>query len=141
MIPPVAQAVADVRVLRNQDYAAIENKVREKIKNRLLPESKVSILFENRRPPLEPKPASRLLAQRAEQIYAELGRKLIVDETAEGGGTDAAFAALKANGPVIERLGLQGYGSHSIEAEWVLVDSIAPRLYLLSRLVMHVSQN
>ena len=74
------------------------------------------------------------------EIYAELGKKLLVDDIAEGGGTDAAFAALHTKAPVIERFGLQGYGAHSAEAEYVLLDSIEPRLYLLARLIMDVSQ-
>ena len=63
-----------------------------------------------------------------------------MDDVAEGGGTDAAFAALKTKAPVIERFGLQGYGAHSADAEYVLLDSIEPRLYLLTRMIMDVSQ-
>jgi glutamate carboxypeptidase len=64
----------------------------------------------------------------------------VVDEVAEGGGTDAAFAALETKAPVLERFGLQGYGAHSIEAEYVLISSIEPRLYLLTRLIMDFAQ-
>ena len=96
--------------------------------------------FERRRPPLEATAASHALAKYAREIYAELGKELVVDEIAEGGGTDAAFAALNTKAPVIERFGLQGYGAHSAEAEYVLLDSIEPRLYLLTRLIMDVSQ-
>jgi glutamate carboxypeptidase len=140
MIPPNAQAVADIRVLRIADYDAIERKVRERIKKQLLPEAKVEMIFERRRPPLEATPASRALAAHAQRIYRELGRELVVDDAPEGGGTDAAFAALNTKAPVIERFGLQGYGSHSIEAEYVLIDSIEPRLYLLTRLIMDVAE-
>jgi len=140
MIPPGAQAVADVRVLRVADYDAIEKRVRDAIKKQLLPEAKVEMNFERRRPPLEATAASRALANHAREIYAELGKKLLVDDIAEGGGTDAAFAALNTKAPVIERFGLQGYGAHSAEAEYVLLDSIEPRLYLLARLIMDVSQ-
>jgi len=140
MIPPNAQAVADIRVLRIADYDAIERKVRERIKKQLLPEAKVEMIFERRRPPLEATPASRALAAHAQRIYRELGRELVVDDAPEGGGTDAAFAALNTKAPVIERFGLQGYGSHSIEAEYVLIDSIEPRLYLLTRLIMDVAK-
>ena len=62
-----------------------------------------------------------------------------MDEVPEGGGTDAAFAALKTKAPVIERFGLRGYGAHSAEAEYVLLDSIEPRLYLLARMIMSLS--
>ena len=39
MIPPGAQAVADVRVLRGADYDGIEKRVRDAIKKQLLPEA------------------------------------------------------------------------------------------------------
>jgi glutamate carboxypeptidase len=139
MIPPGAQATADVRVLRVADYDAIEKAVRDRIKNQLLPEAKVEMIFERRRPPLEATAASRALAKQAQQIYHELGKELVIDEVPEGGGTDAAFAALSTKAPVIERFGLQGFGAHSAEAEYVLLDSIEPRLYLLARMIMDVS--
>ena len=140
MIPPAAQAVADVRVLRIADYDDIEKKVREAIKKQLLPEAKVEMNFERRRPPLEATAASRALAKHAQQIYGELGKKLVIDDMPGGGGTDAAFAALNTKAPVIERFGLQGFGAHSADAEYVLLDSIEPRLYLLARMIMDVSQ-
>ena len=122
------------------DYDAIEKKVRERIKTKLLPDAKVDMIFERRRPPLEATAASRALAKHAQQVYRELGKDLVVDDVAEGGGTDAAFAALDTKAPVIERLGLQGFGAHSIEAEYVLVSSIEPRLYLLTRLIMDLAE-
>jgi glutamate carboxypeptidase len=132
--------VADVRVLRVADYDGIEKKVQERIKKQLIPDAKVEMIFERRRPPLEATAASRSLAKHAQQIYSELGRDLVVDDMAEGGGTDAAFAALSTKAPVIERFGLRGYGAHSADAEYVLIDSIEPRLYLLTRMIMDVSQ-
>ena len=63
-----------------------------------------------------------------------------VDTVAEGGGTDAAFASLNTKAPVLERFGLQGFGAHANDAEYIAVDSIEPRLYLLARLIMDVSQ-
>jgi glutamate carboxypeptidase len=140
MIPPGAQATADVRVLRVADYDAIEKAVRDRIKDQLLPEAKVEMMFERRRPPLEATAASRELAKHAQRIYRELGKDLVIDEMPEGGGTDAAFAALSTKAPVIERFGLQGFGAHSAEAEYVLLDSIEPRLYLLARMIMDVSE-
>ena len=95
--------------------------------------------FENRRPPLEATAASRALAAHAQTVYRELGKTLVVDSEPEGGGTDAAFAALNAKAPVIERFGLQGFGAHSTEAEYVLVNSIQPRLYLATRMVMDIA--
>jgi len=139
VIPDEAQAQADVRVLRAADYDGIERQVQERSAQKLLPESKVSAIFERRRPPLEASAASKALAAHAQQVYREIGRELVVDPVAEGGGTDAAFAAQGNSRAVVERFGLQGYGAHTKDAEYILVDSIEPRLYLAARMVMDVS--
>lgn len=140
MIPAEAEASADVRVLRVADYDGVERAMRERVQKKLLPDSKVDMTFERRRPPLEAPPASQAVGRHAQAIYAELGRKLTVDAAAEGGGTDAAFAALQTKNAVIERFGLQGFGAHSANDEYVLLDSIEPRLYLATRLIMDFAQ-
>ena len=140
VIPAYATAMADVRVLRVGDYDRIEAAVKERSKRQLIPEAKVTVNFERRRPPLEATAASRKLAAHAQTIYREIGRQLVVDDVAEGGGTDAAFAALRTQAPVIERFGLPGFGGHTASDEWVLIDAIEPRLYLAARLIMDVSR-
>ncbi|HEX2544072.1 MAG TPA: M20/M25/M40 family metallo-hydrolase [Ramlibacter sp.] len=140
VIPAHATAQADVRVLRVADYDRIEAAVRERVKKQLLPDTKVTVNFERRRPPLEATEASRKLAAHARGIYAEIGRQLVIDDQPEGGGTDAAFAALKTKAPVIERFGLPGFGAHSADSEYILVDSIEPRLYLAARVIMDVAR-
>ena len=140
VIPANASAVADVRVLRVADYDGIEQKVRERIKKRLIEDATVEMTFERRRPPLEMTPASKALARHAQGIYGEIGNTLIVRDVAEGGGTDAAFAAMRTKAAVIERFGLRGFGAHSDEAEYIDLDSIEPRLYLLTRMIIDVSQ-
>lgn len=141
VIPPTAEAMADVRVLRVADYDGIEQQVRQRIKKQLVPEAKVEMIFERRRPPLEASPASAATAKHAQAIYKELGQELVADAVAEGGGTDAAFAALKTKNAVVERFGLRGFGAHSTDDEYVLVSSIEPRLYLASRLIMDIARD
>jgi glutamate carboxypeptidase len=140
VIPAQASAAADVRVLKVSDYDRIEKQVQERVKKQLIPEAKVEMKFERRRPPLEATDASRAMAAHAQAVYKELGRELGADDKVAGGGTDAAFAALKTKAPVVERFGLQGFGAHSADAEYVLVDSIEPRLYLAARMVMDISR-
>jgi glutamate carboxypeptidase len=139
MIPPEATAQADIRVDRVADLDGIEKTLRERINNRLLPDSKVELTFERRRPPLQATDASRALAAHARAIYDEIGMKLEVRDRPTGGGTDAAFAALETKAPVLEGLGLRGFGSHSTNAEYVFSESIEPRLYLTTRLIMDIS--
>ncbi|MET0517190.1 MAG: glutamate carboxypeptidase, partial [Burkholderiaceae bacterium] len=140
MIPPLASAEADVRVLRVRDFEGLEQKLQERIQSRLLPESQVELKFERRRPPLEATAASRAFGNHAKQVYAELGLNLRVDAVAEGGGTDAAFAGLQTRAPVVERFGLRGDGAHSSSAEYVLISSIVPRLYLAARMIAEFSE-
>jgi len=139
MIPPGAQAQADVRVDRVSDLDGIEQTLRERIKNKLLPETEVTLDFERRRPPLQATDASRALGAHAVRVYEELGQKLDLRDRPTGGGTDAAFAALSTKAPVVEGFGLRGFGSHSTNAEYVLITSIEPRLYLATRMIMDIS--
>ncbi len=139
MIPPGAQATGDVRVARIADYDGIEAKLRERIKTKLLPESSVELVFERRFPPLEPKPSSRAMSAHAQTIYNELGKKLNVVDDAAGGFTDAANASLKTQAPVVEGFGLRGFGAHTTNAEYILMSSIEPRLYLATRMIMDIS--
>ena len=140
VIPASATAGADVRVLKVADYDRIEQVVNERVRNQLIPEAKVQVIFERRRPPLEATPASRALAAHAQAIYRMLGRDLGADDQVGGGGTDAAFAGLHTTAPVVERFGLQGFGAHSADAEYVSLDSIEPRLYLSAQMIIDLSR-
>ena len=139
VIPADAAAQADARALKVADFDGLEKALQDKIKTRLLPDSKVELKFEVRRPPLEANDASRRVADHGKTIYQELGMSLIVADKATGGGTDAAFAALKAKGAVVEGMGLSGFGAHSNDAEYVKIDTIVPRLYLATRMIMDLS--
>jgi glutamate carboxypeptidase len=136
MLPAEAHGMADVRVRRVADYENVEERLRDQVAEQLLPESRIALRFERRRPPMEATKASRALAAQAVRIAGDLGITLDVITEAEGGGTDAAFAALEAKGPVIESMGLRGAGAHGQQAEYIRLDSIAPRLYLAAKLIL-----
>jgi glutamate carboxypeptidase len=141
VIPDTATANADVRVRRIADFDVIERAFREGVsRSHLVPETKVEASFERRRPPLEATDRSRALARKAQAIYAELGKELGIDDSSKGAGTDAAFAALSGKPAVLENFGLQGFNYHSSEAEFVELDSIEPRLYLMARMIMEASR-
>ena len=136
VIPAEARATADVRVLRAADYDGIEQQVRDRIRRQLIPDTRVDMVFERTRPPLEATNLARRVASHAQTIYKDLGKPLAVQTTAPGGGTDAAFAALATKAPVLEGFGLRGFGAHSNDAESIEVAATVPRLYLLTRLIM-----
>ena len=129
-----------MRVLRVADFESIEPKVAARITNKLIPDTKVAFNFERRRPPLQASPAGVAMANYVQKLYKDdLGMDLVFSVQAEGGGTDAAFAALKTQNAVLERFGARGFGAHSNDAEYILIDSIEPRMYLLSKMIMDVS--
>ena len=140
VIPAEAQATADVRALSPEDFDRIEAEVNQRVTRKLIEGTEIDLIFERRRPPLRATDTSRALARHAQRIYREVDRELTVNEEASGGGTDAAFAALETEAPVIEGMGLEGFGAHSNNAEYVELASIAPRLYLLTRLIIDVAK-
>jgi len=140
IIPASAEATADARVLRARDWDTLEAALRERIKHKLIADTQVTVVLERRRPPLAATPASRAMAAHAMQIYASIGRRLRVLETSDGGGTDAAFAALKSRAPVVKGFGPIGFGSHSDERESIDLRSVEPRMYLLAAMIRDVSR-
>jgi glutamate carboxypeptidase len=139
IIPAVAEATGDARVLRLRDWDGLEAKLKERVTHKLIPDTQVSVVLERRRPPLEASPASRALAAHAVQIYASIGRRLRVMDQSEGGGTDAAFAALETKAPVVEGFGPIGAGAHSDGREYIELHSVEPRMYLLARMIVDLS--
>ncbi|GAB7541239.1 hypothetical protein CS8_009020 [Cupriavidus sp. 8B] len=82
---------------------------------------------------------SRALAARAQAIYKEIDHDLtLVPQT--GGGTDAGYAARSGKPTVLESFGLAGFGYHARD-EYIEIDSIVPRLYLVSRILQEIGRN
>jgi glutamate carboxypeptidase len=140
VIPADAEATADVRVLHVADLDGVEKAVRERVRNQLIPDTSIEVVFERVFPPMEPRERSLKVAEQVTRIYAELGATLKVVDTPTGGATDAAFASLRTQTPVVEGFGLMTYGAHSNNAEYINIESIEPRLYLLTRTIMDVSR-
>ena len=138
-IPAAATAIGDMRADDPDDFKAVEAAIRERIKNRLIPDTTVDVRFETVFPPMPFRPASLPLAEHVQRLYAEAGGTATINRVSIGAGTDAAFAALKTKAPVIEGMGLRNFGAHSNNAEYVSISSIEPRLYLLTRLIMDIA--
>ncbi len=134
IIPASATLNADVRYARNEDFDAAMKTLEARAQMKKLPEAEVAIVVKPGRPAFNAGPGGRMLIDKAVGFYREAGGSLQIDERT-GGGTDAAYAALSGK-PVIESLGLPGFGYHSDKAEYVLLDAIPRRLYMTTRMVM-----
>jgi glutamate carboxypeptidase len=137
-IPERATAHGDVRLQVKGAEEKLRVALQEKVDaHRLVPDTRTTIRMDVNRPAFNAGERGRALALHAQKIYAEMdGRPLALYPTT-GGGTDAAFAARSGRAVVLESLGLAGFGYHARD-EYIEVDSIAPRLYLASRLLMDI---
>ncbi len=140
-IPELATAVGDIRTTDRQGPEKLQALLRQKVgESRLIPDTEVSVNVTVGRPAFVANDSGRALARRAQAVYAELeGKSLYLAENT-GGGTDAAFAAASGKVAVLEGLGLAGFGYHARD-EYIEIDSIVPRLYLMMRLLQEFDGN
>lgn len=137
-IPDKAQANADLRYTVADGVDKVEAALRAKVATRLVPDTETTISVRRGRPPFVANPAARALALRAQGVYGEIGRQLTLVEHS-GGGTDASHANRSGKAAVLESLGLAGGGFHTNQ-EYIVLDSIVPRLYLLARMLQEAAR-
>ena len=134
IIPESATVNADVRYARNEDFEAAMKTLEERAQKKKVQGAEVAIVVTRGRPAFNAGEGGRKLIDKAMGFYREAGGTIDVEERT-GGGTDAAYASLSGK-PVIESLGLPGFGYHSDKAEYVMIDAIPRRLYMSARLIM-----
>jgi glutamate carboxypeptidase len=139
-IPERAEAGGDVRVTdpgaNDALLAALQAKVGEA---GVVPDTTTTVTLLPKRPIYMAGEKGRALAGLAQEIYAELdGRKLLLHPSTNG-GTDAGFAGRSGHAAVLEGLGLAGWGYHARD-EYIELDSIPPRLYLASRMLVELGK-
>ncbi|HTV95245.1 MAG TPA: glutamate carboxypeptidase [Steroidobacteraceae bacterium] len=136
IIPDSAQATLDVRFRRLADFDAILAKIRAGIRPALVPDTTVTVVPQGSiYPPLTENPQIDALGARAQAIYAELGKRLTL--SGNGGASESAVA-MSVGTPALDGLGFVGGGFHT-DHEWIDLSSVAPRLYLFTRLIMETS--
>lgn len=132
VIPDKAIAKADIRILAPEEMDRLEREATEVITHKLFPESQIKLTITRGRPPFPKNPATDALIEKAQAVYQEIGKALTV--AGSGGGSDGNYTA-SVGTPTLDSLGFVGGGGHGVD-EYLEIKSIAPRLYLLSRLMM-----
>ena len=138
IIPDATMVSANIRYAKPEDLDVAMKLLRERAAKPRLAGSQISVDLQMGRPAFVADAEGRRLVGKAVAIYKEVGPEMAVIPVT-GGGTDAAYAALSGK-PVIEGLGLPGFGYHSNQAEYVMIDAIPRRLYLAARMIMDVAQ-
>jgi glutamate carboxypeptidase len=135
VIPDRAVAQADIRAQVPEEFDRVQRQLASMSKNRLIPDTEVTTSLTRFFPIMRQNAQTDTLAAKAQSIYGELGKKLTLEGT--GGAADSSFSA-GAGTPSLDGLGFVGGNAHSPE-EYVELDSVVPRLYLLARMLMELS--
>ncbi len=140
-IPEKAVATADVRLFARDGaerlLAALQAKVAS---SQLVPDTKTVVSIVVGRPPFTGDERSKELGRRAQGIYAELDGRPLELAPMTGGATDAGYATRSGKAAVLESFGLAGFGYHARD-EYIEIDSIVPRLYLMTRMLVDLGRN
>ncbi|MGR2708711.1 M20/M25/M40 family metallo-hydrolase [Pseudomonas sp. AU10] len=136
VIPDQATAMADVRAALPEEFDRIEKDLARVSANKLIPDTEVKTSLRRGLPPMPQTPESDKLVAIAQGIYGELGRKLTIEGS--GGAADASLSA-GVGTPTLDGFGIVGGNIHTPE-EYAEVESVAPRIYLLSRMIMELSK-
>ena len=138
-IPELATARADVRITvpgaEQKLIAALQAKVAG---SKLVPDTETTVKMVIGRPAFLAGAPGKALAERAQAIYKEIDRDLALAPMT-GGGTDAGYAVRSGKATVLESFGLAGFGYHARD-EYIEIDSIVPRLYLVTRLLTEIGK-
>ena len=137
IIPEDASAAINVRVRDKADAEKVAQALDASAKAPAIPDTKVTIRREASFPPLPSNAATDALADRAEAIYAGLGMK--IGRGGNGGASESALA-IEAGVPALDGLGPVGGKFHS-EDEYVDLNSVTPRLYLFTKLLMELGRS
>lgn len=136
MVAAEAWADIDVRVEHQQDIAALEAACREIAGRKDVAGTTAQLLGRVVAPPMERTPAVALLVELAQAEAGALGFALT--EQISGGTSDASYVAAQGT-PVLDGLGPVGAQDHS-PTEYLLIDTLEPRLNLLSQLMKAISR-
>jgi glutamate carboxypeptidase len=135
VIPNAATVRGDMRATDAAEFDRVEQSMARLAQNKSIAGTEVKTSLVRGMPPMPSTPRTEALAARAQAIYGELGLKLTMEGT--GGAADANFAS-GVGAAVLDGFGIVGGGIHT-EEEYAELNSIAPRLYLLARMIMDVS--
>jgi glutamate carboxypeptidase len=134
VIPDHAVAHGDIRVLVTEEFDRVERDLALVSQNKLIPDTAVTTSLSRGFPVMAQNAQTDALAAMAQRIYGEIGRTLRLEGSAGAADSSLAAGVFK---PTLDGLSVIGGNAHT-EREYADVESLVPRLYLLTRLVMEL---
>jgi glutamate carboxypeptidase len=135
IIPADATASFSARIREKSDLPKVVSVFEKNARTTIVPDTKVRVWHQEPFfPPLASNPGTDALADRAEAIYARIGKTIT-----RGGNGGASESALAYEGgvPALDGLGPAAGGFHA-DTEYLLLGSVTPRLYLLTKLIQEL---
>jgi glutamate carboxypeptidase len=127
-VPEHCTAEVDLRIATNADAERMEARIKGLVPHD--PEITVRVEGQINRPPFVKTAAIAGLLEHARGLAARIGFAL--EDVHTGGGSDGNFLADRL--PVLDGLGVDGAGAHTLE-EHLLISSLVPRMRLLHDLM------
>jgi len=137
IIPDYAEATLNVRYRTLEELNGVIGKIHEASRTTLVPDTSVTVAHDPAYPPLTENADIDALAARARSIYAEIGKTIAL---AGNGGASESALAMALGTPALDGLGFVGGDFHT-DHEWIDLDSVAPRLYLFTRLLVETGRD
>ena len=138
IIPDSAEAILSLRVRKPEEREQVLAKLRAAATTTAVPDTKVTVTDGgDSYPPLIETKEVGALADHAAKIYAEIGKQ--IGRGGNGGASESAVVQAEGT-PALDGLGLVGGDFHT-DHEWVDLNSLTPRLYLITRLLMDAGAN
>lgn len=136
IIPEDASATFSVRVREAAQVDEVDALLQRNAATTIIPDTKVTVSHFVSFPPLPNNPQTDALAALAERLYARIGGVLV--RSGSGGASESALAHARGV-PALDGLGPVGSGSHT-EDEYLDLQSLTPRLYLLTSLLIELGK-
>ncbi len=130
VVPDTASAVMNIRAASLAEFERVKAELIKRSSQVTDKGCTVKVDFSIGKPPFEYTKSTAILADTAERVYVELGRKLV--KTHVPAGSDANWISQKV--PTLEGLGISNANPHQ-KNEFSSVKPAADRLYLLARLI------
>lgn len=137
VVPDFAEAQADVRIVRAEDAAPLEQKLREMLAREVVPGTSAELSGGILNPPMEKTESVARLVALAKAAANELG--LEVEDVLTGGGSDGNYTAALGT-PTLDGLGPIGGKAHNAMEEYLDLDSVIPRGAMLAKLIMAIAE-
>lgn len=137
VVAETATADVDVRIVRADDAAPLEQAMREILAREVVAGVTAELGGGISNPPMEKTGAIAQLVELAQQAARELGFE--IQDVATGGGSDGNYTA-SLGVPTLDGLGPVGGRGHNALEEFVDANSIVPRTALLAKLIVAIAK-